>query len=185
MRNAARMSQLISRANTILFCFRREQARRHALQTSGNIFARILINGKLMTVTRPTPLNNDFEGSFGQIYPCYVVRTPETIQIQLFESTRLFSKLIAELYLPIPEPTATSENYKLQPFEFSSNLQEKYDRNRTTAVGAGVHPPNELDEPDRLYLNIEGLLNAGVAWGVQDGEVLVPPDYATSKACQK
>lgn len=45
--------------------------------------------------------------------------------------------------------------------------------------------PIQVDDKERIYLNIEGVLKAGVAWGQQDGVVLVPPDYATSKAFQK
>ena len=131
------------------------------------------------------PLTNDFEGHFNRIFPCYVVRTPETIKIELYESSVRFRSPIAELYLPIPEATVTSENYKLQPFEFSSNILRQFNPNQTTAVGAGIPTPLQFDDLERIYLNIEGILNASVAWGVQDGVVLLPPDYATSKAFQK
>jgi hypothetical protein len=164
---------------------RRERARRHQVQTGSNILARILINGKVMTTTSPISLTSEFEGNFGQIFPCYVVRTPETIKIELYEYSARFRSPLAELYLPIPEATVTSENYKLQSFEFSSNVLRQFNPNQTTAVGAGIPTPIQFDDLERIYLNIEGILNASVAWGVQDGVVLLPPDYATSKAFQK
>lgn len=132
-----------------------------------------------------SPLTSEFEGRFSQIFPCYVVRTPETIKIELYESSTRFRSPLAELYLPVPDATVTSENYKLQPFEFSSNVLRQYNPNQTTAIGAGIPTPIEIDDKERIYLNIEGILNAGIAWGVQDGVVLVPPDLPTSKALQK
>ncbi len=168
-------------------CFfsRRERARRHNVQTSSNILARILINGKIMADTPAIQLTSEFEGHFSKIFPCYVVRTPEIIKIELYEYSARFRSPLAELYLPIPEATITSENYKLQSFEFSSNILRQFNPNQTTAVGAGIPTPIQYDDLERIYLNIEGILNASVAWGVQDNVVLVPPDYATSKAFQK
>ena len=87
--------------------------------------------------------------------------------------------------MPIPEATITTENYQLQPVEFSSNVLRQFNPNQTTAIGAGIPTPIEIDDKERIYLNIEGIINAGVAWGVQDGVVLVPPDLPTSKAFQK
>ncbi len=94
--------------------FRRERARRNQVQTGSNILARILINGKVMADTPAVPLTSEFEGRFSQIFPCYVVRTPETIKIEFYEFSARFRSPIVELYLPIPEATVTSENYKLQ-----------------------------------------------------------------------
>ena len=155
------------------------------MQTASNILARILINGKVIADTPAVPLSNEFEGSFSQIFPCYVVRTPETIKIELYEFSARFRSPIAELYLPIPESTVTSENYNLQSYEFSSNILRQFNPNQTAAVGAGIATPVQFDDYERTYLNIEGLLNAGIAWGAQDGVTLVPPDYATSKAFRK
>ena len=165
--------------------FRRERARRYQVQTGSNILARILINGKVMADTPAVPLSSEFESSFSQIFPCYVVRTPETIKIELYEFSVRFRSPIAELYLPIPESTVTSENYKLQSYEFSSNILRQFNPNQTAAVGAGIPTPVQFDDYERTYLNIEGILNASVAWGVQDGVTLVPADYATSKAFRK
>jgi len=173
---------------SIIFFFvlsRRERARRHTVQTSSSILARILINGKVMADTQAVPLTSEFEGYFSQIFPCYVVRTPETIKIELYEYSARFRSPIAELYLPIPEATVTSENYKLESFEFSSNILRQFNSNQTSAVGAGIPTPIQFDDLERIYLNIEGILNASVAWGVQDNVVLVPPDYGTSKAFQR
>ncbi|CAF3514679.1 unnamed protein product [Adineta steineri] len=165
-------------------CTARERARRHQVQTASNICARILINGKLMTDTPTVLLTSEFEARFSQIFPCYVVRTPETIKIELYESSTRFRSPLAELYLPIPEATVTTENYKLQAFEFSSNILRQPNPNQTSAIGAGIPVPIQIDDKERIYLNIEGILNASVAWSVQDGVVLVPPDYPTSKAFQ-
>jgi hypothetical protein len=131
------------------------------------------------------PLTSEFEARFSQIFPCYVVRTPETIKIEFYEFATRFRSHLAELYLPVPEATVTSENYKLQSFEFSSNILRQFNPNQTSAVGAGIPTPIQFDDLERIYLNIEGVLNASVAWGVQDTVVLVPPDYATSKAFRK
>lgn len=179
---------------------RRERARRYHLQSSSDIIARIVINGKTMADTPAVykifkvyllsleyfpifrSLSNDFEANFGKIYPCYVVRTPETIKIEFYESSTRFRSPLAEIYLPIPEPTVTSDNYKLQAYEFSSNILKQFSISQTTAVGAGIPSPIQIPDTNMTYLCIEGILNAGIAWGVQDGTALVPPDYATSKA---
>lgn len=160
----------------------RERARRHQVQTASSIRARIIINGKVMTDTPSVPLSSEFEAHFDQIFPCCVVRTPETIKVEFYETNSRFRSSLAELYLPIPEPTVTSENYQLQAYEFSSNVLRQFNPNQTTAVGAGIPTPVEYDDKERTYLNIEGILNASVAWGVLDGNTLIPPDYATSKA---
>lgn len=138
-----------------------------------------------MADTPVVPLSNEFEAHVSQIFPCYVVRTPDKIKIEFYEFSARFRSPLAELYLPIPEATITSENYKLQPFEFSSNVLKQFNPNQTSAVGAGIPTPIQVDDLERIYLNIEGILNASVAWGIQDGVVLVPPDYASSKAFRK
>ncbi|CAF4630061.1 unnamed protein product, partial [Rotaria sp. Silwood2] len=163
-------------------CNARERARRHNVQTSSDIFARILVNGKVIADTPTIPLTSEFEGHFGQIFPCYIVRTPETIKIEFYEASARFRSSLAEVYLSIPETTVTSKNYKLQAFEFSSNVLRQFNPTQTTAVGAGIPSPIQFGDFLPTYLNIEGVLNACVAWGVQDDVVLVPPDYATSKA---
>ncbi|CAF1989494.1 unnamed protein product [Rotaria magnacalcarata] len=163
-------------------CSARERARRHHLQTATDIIARIIINGKVMADTPAVRLTGDFEANFGQIFPCYVVRTPETIKIEFYESSARFRSPLAELYLPVPEQTVTSENYQLQGYEFSSNILREYNPNQTTAVGSGIHSPIQIPDGNLSFLNIEGILNAGISWGVQDGVTLVPPDYTTSKA---
>ncbi|CAF1101848.1 unnamed protein product [Adineta ricciae] len=165
-------------------CTARERARRHQAQTASNIIVRIVINDKIAVDTPPIPLTSDFETHISQVFPCYVVRTPDTIKIQLYESSTRLRSPLAELYLPIPEATITTENYQLQPIEFSSNVLRQFNPNQTTAIGAGIPTPIEIDDKERIYLNIEGIINAGVAWGVQDGVVLVPPDLPTSKAFQ-
>ncbi|CAF1050031.1 unnamed protein product, partial [Rotaria sordida] len=163
-------------------CSARERARRHSVQNSSDIFARIVINGKIMADTPKIQLTNEFEGHFGRIFPCYVVRTPEIIKIEFYEVSTRFRSSLAEVYLSIPESTVTSENYQLQSIEFSSNVLRQFNPNQTTAVGAGIPSPIQFADSLSTYLNIEGVLNAGVAWGVQDDVVLVPPDYTTSKA---
>ena len=188
---------------TVSFSARsRERARRYQMTSSANILARILINGKLITDTPSTyallitrsfsamlddsrPLTSDFEGNIGQLFPCYVARTPDTIKVEFYDSSTRFRSHLAELYLPVPESTVTSENYQLQPFEFSSNVLRQFNANQTSAVGAGIPTPIQFDDLERIYLNIEGIITAGIAWGSQDGVALVPPDYATSKAFQR
>ncbi|UJR21447.1 hypothetical protein I4U23_024533 [Adineta vaga] len=165
-------------------CTARERARRHHAQTASNIIVRIVINEKIAADTPSIPLTSDFETRISQVFPCYVVRTPETIKIQLYESSTRLRSPLAELYLPVPEATVTTENYKLQAFEFSSDVLRQFNPNQTSAIGAGIPTPIEVDDRERIYLNIEGIVNAGVAWGVQDGVVLVPPDLPTSKAFQ-
>jgi hypothetical protein len=129
-------------------------------------------------------LSSDFEGQFNQLFPCYVVRTPDTIKIEIYESGVRFRPILAELYLPVPEPTVTSDNYELQSFEFSAETLRRISPSQSTAVGAGVSIPWFSDDSNikELFVNIEGTLRAAVAWGVQDGAVSVPPDYATSRA---
>ncbi|CAF1513138.1 unnamed protein product, partial [Didymodactylos carnosus] len=159
-----------------LNCSANEQQRRRQLQFSSDIFVRILINNKVIANTTNISLTNEFEGKISQIFPCYIVRIPDTIKIEIYEN-RLRSLLLAEVYLPIPEATITSENYKLEGIEFSSNTLI---RTNNAGVGAGVPSPY-IDVIDRPNLYLEGILNAAVAWGVQDGDVLVPAGYTKSQ----
>ena len=98
-----------------------------------------------------------------------------------------FGNRLAEIYLPLPESTVTADNYQLQSMEFSSDVVKRFKPNQTTAVGAGVIVPlpNLSRDEAGVRLYIDGVLRIGVAWGVDDGVVLVPAEYAEARAAQK
>lgn len=154
---------------------RPEKQRRTEMQ-NWSAFIKVLFNGKEVSRTIVKRLSNDFAIHFGEIHNIQIVQWPENIKLQLMESG-MQSKLVAELFLPIPEPSHMSGRVELGSFEFSSDHQVFY---KHEGVGSGQpldFASNNAAEPQPpVYLLTSGTVLASVSWGVgNDGKAMAPP----------
>lgn len=158
---------------------RPEKQRRTEMQ-NWSAFIKVLFNGKEVSRTIVKRLSNDFTIHFGEIHNIQIVQWPENIKLQLMESG-MQSKLVAELFLPIPEPSHMSGRVELGSYEFSSDHQVFY---KHEGVGSGQpldFTSNNAAEPQPpIYLLTSGTVLASVSWGVgSDGKAMAPPLLTT------
>lgn len=154
---------------------RPEKQRRTEMQ-NWSAFVTVLFNGKEVSRTVVKRLAADFSIHFGEIRNIRIVQWPENIKLQLMESG-IQNKLVAELFLPIPEPSHISGRVELESFEFSSDQQVFY---RHEGVGSGQpldFASNNATEPQPpIYLLTSGTILASLSWAVgNDGNVMAPP----------
>lgn len=137
---------------------------------------KVLFNGKEVSRTMVKRLAADFSIHFGEIHNIRIVQWPENIKLQIMESG-MQNKLVAELYLPIPEPSHMSGRVELESFDFSSDQQVFY---KHEGVGSGQpldFASNNAAEPQPpIYLLTSGTILASVSWAVgNDGNAMAPP----------
>ncbi|KAJ7389194.1 Coiled-coil and C2 domain-containing protein 2A, partial [Desmophyllum pertusum] len=154
---------------------RPEKQRRTEMQ-NWSAFIKVLFNGKEVSRTIVKRLSADFTVHFGEIHNIQIVQWPENIRLQLMESG-IQNKLVAELYVPIPEPSHMSGRVELESFEFSSDHQVFY---KHEGVGSGQpldFASNNAAEPQPpIYLLTSGTILASVSWAVgNDGKAMAPP----------
>ncbi len=81
-------------------------------------------------------LNQDFSIHFGEIFTVQIVKWPESIKLQIFESKLLTSKLLAEIYVPIPDVQETVKSTSsIEQYLFTSSEELTFTH---SAVGSGV-----------------------------------------------
>lgn len=154
---------------------RPEKLRRTEMQ-NWSAFIRVLFNGKEVSRTVVKRLSSDFTIHFGEIHNIRIVQWPENIKLQIMESG-IQNKLVAELYLPIPEPSHVSGRIELESFDFSSDQQVFY---KHDGVGSGQpldFASNNAAEPQPpIYLLTSGTILASASWAVgNDGNAMAPP----------
>ncbi|CAH1773716.1 unnamed protein product [Owenia fusiformis] len=153
-------------------CPRGEQARRDEVDRS-KVFVKVLFNNKEVSRTTVKPLGQEFKVNFAQIFNILIVQWPESIKIQIFESRGITSHMIAELFVPIPEGTVTTETAQLEEIEFSTDQRVQHSHE---GVGSGVYLSLEADGSNIQSYNTTGELATSVAWAVDDtGNPMVPP----------
>uniref|UniRef100_A0A3Q3N7K7 Coiled-coil and C2 domain containing 2A n=1 Tax=Labrus bergylta TaxID=56723 RepID=A0A3Q3N7K7_9LABR len=140
---------------------RREDVTRHSL------FTKILYNDKEVSRTDSRSLNTDFRVHFGQIFNLKIVNCPQSINLQVFEEIGSSCSLLAQVFIPVPEPSVLAGNAPVEEFEFSSNQRVMFDHE-----GVGSVPLSfEADGSDRQTLLTSGKLSCCVSWGVGDDDV--------------
>ncbi|XP_035270947.1 coiled-coil and C2 domain-containing protein 2A isoform X2 [Anguilla anguilla] len=153
-------------------CPRGEFARREDVARR-SLFARILYNDKEVSRTDSRTLAPEFRVHFGQIFNLKIVNWPESIRIQVFEATGSSPSLLAEVFVPLPEPTVLTGSAPTEELEFSSNQRSVFNHE---GVGSGVPFSFEADGSNRLTLLTSGKLACCVSWAVGEDQVpLAPP----------
>ncbi|XP_068599686.1 coiled-coil and C2 domain-containing protein 2A [Brachionichthys hirsutus] len=157
------VSELCPRAEVV----RREDVARRSL------FIKILYNDKEVSRTDSRALNTEFRVHFGQIFNLKIVNCPQSINLQVFEAIGLSSSLLAQVFVPVPEPSIVAGNAHLEELEFSSNQRVMFDHE---GVGSDVPLSFEADGSNKQILLTSGKLSCCVSWGVGvDGVPLAPP----------
>ncbi|XP_041646484.1 coiled-coil and C2 domain-containing protein 2A isoform X2 [Cheilinus undulatus] len=148
-------------------CSKEEKARRQDVARH-SLFIKILYNDKEVSRTDSRSLNNDFRVHFGQIFNLKIVNCPKSINLQIYEEIGSSSSLLAQVFIPVPDPTVVTGSASVEEFEFSSNQ-------RVTS-SAGVGNDVTFDADGKKTLLTSGKLACCVSWGVgEDGVLLAPP----------
>ena len=151
----------------------RELQRRTALSKT-KVFTRIFFNGKEVCQSSSRPMNQDFVLQIGQIFPIQIVQLPETLKLQIIEGGTIKSTMVAEIKLPISEPTKTLSDCQLEPIEFKSSQMTKHEEH--AGLGSGYTFATTVDGSEINSEFTKGRVFARVGWarGI-DGKILSPP----------
>ncbi|XP_051232359.1 coiled-coil and C2 domain-containing protein 2A isoform X2 [Dicentrarchus labrax] len=153
-------------------CPRAEIARREDVSRR-SLFIKILYNDKEVSRTDSRSLNTDFRVHFGQIFNLKIVNCPQSINLQVFEEIGSSCSLLAQVFVPVPEPSVVMGNIPLEEFEFSSNQRVMFDHE---GVGSDVPLSFEADGSNKQTLLTSGKLSCCVSWGIGEDDVpLAPP----------
>ncbi|XP_042339465.1 coiled-coil and C2 domain-containing protein 2A isoform X2 [Plectropomus leopardus] len=153
-------------------CPRPEIARREDV-TRRSLFVKILYNGKEVSRTDSGSLNTDFRVQFGQIFNLKIVNCPQSINLQVFEEIGSSCSLLAQVFVPVPEPSVLTGKVPLEEFEFSSNQRVMFDHE---GVGSDVPLSFEADGSNKQTLLTSGKVACCVSWGTGEDDVpLAPP----------
>ncbi|XP_035763493.1 coiled-coil and C2 domain-containing protein 2A isoform X1 [Neolamprologus brichardi] len=153
-------------------CPRAETARREDVARR-SLFTKILYNDKEVSRTDSRSLNTDFRVHFGQIFNLKIVNCPQSISLQVFEEIGSSCSLLAQVFLPVPEPSVVTGSVPLEEFEFSSNQRVMFDHE---GVGSDVPLSFEADGSNKQSLLTSGKVSCCVSWGIGDDDVpLAPP----------
>ncbi|XP_041861355.1 coiled-coil and C2 domain-containing protein 2A [Melanotaenia boesemani] len=154
------------------FCPRTEVARRQDV-SKRSLFIKILYNDKEVSRTDSRSLSTDFRVHFGQIFNLKILNCPQSINLQVFEEIGLSCSLLAQVFVPVPEPSVVTGNVPIEEFEFSSNQRVMFDHE---GVGSDVPLSFEADGSNKLTLLTSGKLSSSVSWGIGEDDVpLAPP----------
>lgn len=145
---------------------RREDVGRHSL------FIQILYNSKEVSRTNSCSLNSDFRVHFGQIFNLKIINCPQSICLQVFEGTGLSSGLLAQVFVPVPEPSVLTGSAPIENFEFSSNQRVMFDHE---GVGSDVPLSFKADGSNKVTLLTSGKVACCVSWGIGEDNVPLAP----------
>eukprot|EP00795_Rhopilema_esculentum_P004896 gene4896-21228_t len=164
-------------------CPRNEQLRRAEIKNA-KYHVKVMFNDKEVSRTVVKSLASDFRIHFGEILNVQVLQWPESIKLQIFDSTGWANTLIADLFVPIPEASMVSGTVDVEPFEFSSDRFLAY---KHSAVGSGVNVDlniqQEAEQEPPVTLLTSGILYSNVSWGIDDdGKPMAPPSRTHGKA---
>uniref|UniRef100_UPI00398F39FB protein CC2D2B-like n=1 Tax=Pristiophorus japonicus TaxID=55135 RepID=UPI00398F39FB len=136
-------------------------------------FISIFYNDKLVSSTVTSQLQSDFSVQFRQIFNIQIIHKPENIRLEIYELMSKNIKMLAKVYIPIPEVTMITSSAVLEEIEFSSDEIVK-----TNHEGVGSNTPFFLDvnKSEECLLLTSGKLLYSVSWGVgKNGITLAPP----------
>uniref|UniRef100_A0A672YAS7 Coiled-coil and C2 domain containing 2A n=1 Tax=Sphaeramia orbicularis TaxID=375764 RepID=A0A672YAS7_9TELE len=153
-------------------CPRPEVARREDVARR-SLFIKILYNNKEVTRTVSRSLNSDFRVHFGQIFNLKIVNCPQSICLQVYEEIGSSCSLLAQVFVPVPEPSVLTGSGVIEEFEFSSNHRVMFDHE---GVGSDVPLSLEADGSNKQILLTSGKVACCVSWGIGEDDVpLAPP----------
>ena len=150
----------------------RELNRRSAVGKS-KIFTKVFFNGKEVCQSMSKALTSDFVVQIGQIFPLQIVQLPELLTLQIIEGGTIKTTVLAEIKLPLCEPTKTLSDCSLEPIDFKSETKMSYDH---AGLGSGINFPTNLDGSQIDQEFTKGKVYARVGWAKgSNGVILAPP----------
>ncbi|RMC14302.1 hypothetical protein DUI87_09395 [Hirundo rustica rustica] len=154
-------------------CPRAEVLRREDVKKR-SAFIKVLFNSKEVSRTVTRPISSDFRVHFGQIFNLQIINWPESLKLQIYETTGISSTtLLAEVFLPVPETAVLTGSAPLEEIEFSSDQRVMLDHE---GVGSGVSFSFEADGSNKMTLMTSGKVSSSVSWAVgEKGIPLIPP----------
>uniref|UniRef100_A0A8V0Y5W6 Coiled-coil and C2 domain containing 2A n=1 Tax=Gallus gallus TaxID=9031 RepID=A0A8V0Y5W6_CHICK len=154
-------------------CPRAEVLRREDVNKR-SAFIKVFFNSKEVSRTVTRPLSSDFRVHFGQIFNLQIFNWPESLKLQIYETTGMSSTtLLAEVFIPVPETTVLTGSAPMEEIEFSSNQRVMLDHE---GVGSDVSFSFEADGSNQMTLMTSGKVSNSVSWAVgEKGIPLVPP----------
>ncbi|XP_074397878.1 coiled-coil and C2 domain-containing protein 2A isoform X4 [Zonotrichia albicollis] len=154
-------------------CPRAEVLRREDVKKR-SAFIKVLFNSKEVSRTVTRPISSDFRVHFGQIFNLQIINWPESLKLQIYETTGISSTtLLAEVFLPVPETAVLTGSAPLEEIEFSSDQRVVLDHE---GVGSGVSFSFEADGSNKMTFMTSGKVSSSVSWAVgEKGIPLIPP----------
>uniref|UniRef100_A0A8C0ZJR8 Coiled-coil and C2 domain containing 2A n=1 Tax=Cyanistes caeruleus TaxID=156563 RepID=A0A8C0ZJR8_CYACU len=154
-------------------CPRAEVVRREDVKKR-SAFIKVLFNSKEVSRTVTRPISSDFRVHFGQIFNLQIINWPESLKLQIYETTGISSTtLLAEVFLPVPETAVLTGSAPLEEIEFSSDQRVMLDHE---GVGSGVSFSFEADGSNKMTLMTSGKVSSSVSWAAGErGIPLIPP----------
>uniref|UniRef100_A0A8C9KVJ1 Coiled-coil and C2 domain containing 2A n=1 Tax=Serinus canaria TaxID=9135 RepID=A0A8C9KVJ1_SERCA len=154
-------------------CPRAEVLRREDVKKR-SAFIKVLFNSKEVSRTVTRPISSDFRVHFGQIFNLQIINWPESLKLQIYETTGISSTtLLAEVFLPVPETAVLTGSAPLEEIEFSSDQRVMLDHE---GVGSGVSFSFEADGSNKMTFMTSGKVSSSVSWAVgEKGIPLIPP----------
>ncbi|XP_066527206.1 coiled-coil and C2 domain-containing protein 2A isoform X2 [Hoplias malabaricus] len=159
-------------------CKRGEFSRREDV-AKRTLFIKVLYNDKEVSRTDSRTLNSDFRVHFGQIFNLKIVNWPESIKLQIYESVSSSSSLLAEVCVPVPEPSVLTGSAPFEELEFSSNQRVTFNHE---GVGSDVPFSFSADGSNKQSLLTSGKLSCCVSWALGEDDIPLAPPFSQSGA---
>ncbi|XP_069712373.1 coiled-coil and C2 domain-containing protein 2A-like isoform X2 [Phaenicophaeus curvirostris] len=154
-------------------CPRAEVSRREDVKKR-SAFIKVLFNSKEVSRTVTRPISSDFRVHFGQIFNLQIFNWPDSLKLEIYETTGMSSTtLLAEVFVPVPETAVLTGSAPVEEIEFSSSQRVMLDHE---GVGSGVPFSFEADGSNKMALMTSGKVSNSVSWAVgEKGIPLIPP----------
>uniref|UniRef100_A0A8D2IWX2 Coiled-coil and C2 domain containing 2B n=1 Tax=Varanus komodoensis TaxID=61221 RepID=A0A8D2IWX2_VARKO len=158
----------ISAAN---MCPLDEQKRRENIKTE-KYFIKIYYNNKLVSFTKEASLHQNFKVVFQQMFRIQVLNWPESLRLEVFESSK--KKELTKVYLPLPSNFVLKSKDVLDEIEFSCEEQVKPSNG---TMGSNVHFVLDENESEELCILTSGKLIYSLSWTVDDRGIPLAPTF--------
>nr|XP_034994419.1 protein CC2D2B [Zootoca vivipara] len=167
-------------SSSVRLQFQKDEQQRREKVKMEKYFIKIYYNNKLVSSTSEAPLHQDFKVIFQQIFRIQVLNWPESLRLEIFESSKK-PTLLAKVYLPLPNNVTLKSKDVLDEAEFSCEQQVKPSNG---AVGSNVSFFLDEKEREELCILTSGKLMYSLSWTVDDtGAPLAPTFQPLHGAC--
>ncbi|XP_041722650.1 protein CC2D2B [Coregonus clupeaformis] len=147
-----------------------EKVRRYEL-ANHKVSVNIFYNGKHVSTSEPSTFDSDFRVQIQQMFNMQIIHSPENIMLEICETVKHKSTVVAKIYVPIPDRNMLSSNATMERSEFSSDRTIK-----AYYAGVGSNVPFKLEKEDtEVCLMTSGRLMYVVSWAVDESGFPMAP----------